>query len=503
MRVAAVPSSCSTAALAVALAAAVVAAGPARPSDHPPIEWFLDLASPDEAVVNEALGRLSLQWRDGYAAMILDLARFTRPHEAGHSVDVSDVLPKPDPQGLTAMPQHAGAQFASFERQGDATTRLRARLLRFLRRQTGQRFGDDLDRWRVWSWSLPNSPHPDYMAYKAELYARVSPAIAAFFVPGTEASVRLDELEWTGGAGLDVPPLARPAAVAARDARHMKDSHVVFGIRVDGAARAYPARILAPHQVVVDRVAGRDVLVAHCPMSGTTAAYSLAPAGRLTRFGASGLVYRSHSLMYDGDTRGLWSVLTGEQVVGGAPGTRLSPLPIDVTTWREWRMEQPETTVLAADTGHAFTYVEGAFTRVRLRRLGLLFPVAETSPLLPADRAVLGIAPEPTGEPAPPLAVVAGAVAPGGWRLVEAGSRRFVALSVGRGPARVYDTTSVHLDRRLADGRLQDGVGGVWRVTADALVREDEPSVRMPRVATAQTTWSAWYARFPETLLVK
>ena len=45
----------------------------------PPLDDFVALASKDEKVSEAAAARLTRVWKDSYAAMVIDLARFFRP----------------------------------------------------------------------------------------------------------------------------------------------------------------------------------------------------------------------------------------------------------------------------------------------------------------------------------------------------------------------------------------------------------------------------------------
>ena len=60
----------------------------------------------------------------------------------------------------------------------------------------------------------------------------------------------------------------------------------------------------------------------------------------------SGYLYRSAVLYHDDETETFWSQMTGEGVVGPLAGKRLSWMPSEVMTWKEWRKKHPETTVL-------------------------------------------------------------------------------------------------------------------------------------------------------------
>ncbi len=61
----------------------------------------------------------------------------------------------------------------------------------------------------------------------------------------------------------------------------------------------------------------------------------------------SGMLWNRSLVMQDVETRSLWSHLLGEAMQGPLKGRRLEALPAEMTTWKAWRSEHPETTVLA------------------------------------------------------------------------------------------------------------------------------------------------------------
>ena len=124
-------------------------------------------------------------------------------------------------------------------------------------------------------------PPPDYAAFKAALYGRVDPRIRLFFPAGVPATIRLDEVDW-GGVGVNgIPPLDHPEDAPAAEARWLADDHVVFGIVVNGEARAYPKRILAWHEMARDRVGGVELAIVYCTLCGTVIPYGAASAASL------------------------------------------------------------------------------------------------------------------------------------------------------------------------------------------------------------------------------
>ncbi len=489
----------------LALSAAVllaVTAAPRAAADPPPAQWFLDLMTLDEAAASDTMARIAERWQDGYAPILIDLARFTRADEEARSVDVSDVLPPADPQGLTHAPRRTGAEFRSIGGRRHPTAPIRARLVRFLERQTGQRFGDDLDRWRQWTWRQPYAPHPDYLALKAELSRGVDPRLRAFLSPLALERVRLDEVEWSGLGVDEVPPLDAPAMVPAGEARYMRDRQMVAGIAGGGEARAYPLRLLGWHHAVHDRIDGRDILVTHCPMSGVVAAFELGEGGAPSRFGTSGLVYRSGSLLYDRETASLWSMLTGRPLIGRLAESPvvLLPVPVVLASWRDWRAQHPASTVLSLETGHAFRYAEGAMTRRRLAEAGLVFPAPDVRDDLRGDDEVLGLRPSDAGGTA--VAIATGVLARRGVHDLAVAGRRFVVTTDRDGGARVYDAPDTRIVSR-SGACAADTAGRCWRASEDALTLHDNPALRANRLPAVRAFWLAWAAEYPDTLVIR
>ena len=107
-------------------------------------------------------------------------------------------------------------------------------------------------------WTLPYDPHPEYATLKGLVYGKVDPRMQAFFPLGVKSTIRLDEIDWGGVTVNGIPPLRLPKMLPAATARYLGDSNIVFGIVVNGEARAYPKRILAWHEMAIDRIGLRD-----------------------------------------------------------------------------------------------------------------------------------------------------------------------------------------------------------------------------------------------------
>jgi len=460
---------CAVAAGCLVLVLAVpVAAQPAGEDDHPDIQLFLDAGAPGGPRSRDAFEQLGAQWRDAYAGIVWDLAWLLRPPSRG---------------------------FVHF-----------FTLIGFLQEQTGQRFGADLAGWQQWIWSLPYDPHPDHGFFKGQWYSQIDPRFAEFFPRGATSLIRLDEIEW-GGVGVNgIPPLDYPARLEAGDADYLGDDHIVFGIAVDGEVRAYPKRILAWHEMALDRLGGVELTIVYCTLCGTVIPFESVADGRRLTFGTSGLLYRSNKLMFDHETKSLWNTFEGVPVVGelAGSGLRLNLHGVVTTTWGEWRRRHPETTVLSLDTGHRRNYAEGAAYRTYFGSDDLMFAVSRRDDRLPNKAEVLVLRlpdPERAGELVP-LAITARFLSRNRVYRHDFAGRNLVVVTSERGANRVYDAGDLRLGRHLDAERVVDDSGRSWRITEAALILEDDASVRLARVPAQRAFWFGWYAQFPDTELI-
>ncbi|MBK9305055.1 MAG: DUF3179 domain-containing protein [bacterium] len=151
---------------------------------------------------------------------------------------------------------------------------------------------------------------------------------------------------------LDRPPLLTPAGVdslnEAERGKYLVGADRVLGAVVRGEARCWPLRVLDWHEVCLDTLGGAPLAATWSPLTGSAAVYGRAAGGDTLRFGVSGLLLNSNTLLFDrAASPSLWCQLTGEAVAGPRRGERLPRLPAVVTTWEHWRREHPGTTVPA------------------------------------------------------------------------------------------------------------------------------------------------------------
>jgi len=260
----------------------------------------------------------------------------------------------------------------------------------------------------------------------------------------------------SGGPPRDgIPALDHPATVPAAEA-DWADDELVLGVAMGGEARAYPVAILNWHELVNDTLGGEPILVSFCPLCGTGMVFDRRVAGKVRRFGVSGLLYLSDLLMFDRESESLWSQISAEAVTGSLLGERLRLLRSSMERWGRWRRDHPDTTVLSRETGHRRDYDRSPYRGYAQSR--------EVMFQAPADRRY---------HPKMPTL---------GLRIPGEGARAYPASELARAGGSVEER---FLDRRV-------------RVAYDAdrqLFDVDAPD----DVEVVEGFWFAWAAFHPET----
>lgn len=356
----------------------------------------------------------------------------------------------------------------------------RTHLLDTLRDLTGEDiFAQDGFPWLQWVGEHPeyDAPPSVYPWWKGEVLSTLDERFREFLPEeGVAHTIRLEEIVWGGVVVDGIPSLDNPAVIRAHEARYLEADEQVFGVYLNGEARAYPLRIMNWHEMTNDVVGGQPFALAYCTLCGSGILYDTRRDGQEPYvFGSSGLLYRSNKLMYDADTKSLWNQFTGIPVVGELVGEdiELPILPVTLTTWGEWNRQHRDTTVLSLDTGHERPYEKpgtpGAAYYDYFSSPSLMFPGgpgANNLSLRPKDQVFVAIL--DSGEAkAYPLDV-----------LEELGAAAVLNDAVSQVPIVVVTDEGggvqafLREDRTFelaSDGGLIDGDSGRWHVTPEGL----------------------------------
>ncbi|MGD8330703.1 MAG: DUF3179 domain-containing protein [Acidobacteriota bacterium] len=382
-------------------------------------------------------------------------------------------------------------------------------LLRVLREMSGQDLGDYYLPWSEWVVREGVTPHPAFRRWKADLLARLDPRFGEFLDPAQPSTLDYLEIQWGGVPPEGIPSLDDPAVIAAAAADYLSADELVFGVALSpegpatGAAveaRAYPLRVLDWHEMTNDVVAGIPVALSYCTLCGSAILFDRRAAGRTLTFATSGLLYRSNKLMFDRQTRTLWSNLTGAPVQGAlvGSGAELRVLPVEVTTWSDWRARHPATTVLSLETGYQRDYSPGAAYGEYFASEDLMFPVGGQDDRLAPKAWVFGLRFDDAA-----TAFELRALQEVGLLNTHVGERA-VVLVVGAGRAvRAYERAELTFARApgvAGESTLRADDGSDWRITDVGLQRVGGTGFRV-RLPGHLAYWFGWYAFFPQTEL--
>ena len=438
----------------------LVAAAPSRAEvgERVVSRAFLTLVAGEEGDMVDAMDFIESTWEPSYVSMALDVMRLVR------------------------------------------NPAVSATLLRLIESKAGGEHGYDLGAWQRAMWNAPEARHPRYADFKGALYAFIDPRFSAYFDAVGEPLIRLDEIVWGGVQQDGIPPLRSPAMLAAQDIGYLEDEHIVFGISVNGDARAYPKRILAWHEMFVDVVGGVPVAGVYCTLCGTVILYHTERDGVNHVLGTSGFLYRSNKLMYDQATQSLWSTMRGTPVVGplAGKGIVLDRGSVVTTTWGEWRRRHPDTKVLSLDTGHTRNYEEGAAYRDYFATDDLMFQVPALDTRLKNKDEVFTVL--LAAHPDRPLALSADFLAANPVHHDAIEGTALVVLTDPSGGNRAYASEAVTFTGYDGDRSAQDSSGAAWTMDEHALTAADGRVLH--RIPAQRAFWFGWYAAFPHTRLV-
>ena len=134
-----------------------------------------------------------------------------------------------------------------------------------LRELTGQGFdGDDYKKWTEWLGKNLQAfrPPEQYVEWKTHLMSQIDPRFGLFLNTAKEtARIDLTEVVWGGVVPDGIPDLRDPKIVSPAEADYLGGDERVFGVSINGEHRAYPLRIVNPHEMVNDVLGGEPIAV--------------------------------------------------------------------------------------------------------------------------------------------------------------------------------------------------------------------------------------------------
>ena len=281
---------------------------------------------------------------------------------------------------------------------------------------TGTSIGDDPDSERsVWlsstnhliAWDTPG--YPDYRTDKAGIFLLVEERWGPFFADA-DADIDWRYLSW-GGVLIDdrelgdpdgcpsgcIPALDDPATTDAAGGDWYPDDAIVFGVTEGDEALAIPKNIAEIHEMFNLTLGDRRFGIPYCTLCGSAQAYrtddavTIGGADDVPVLRTSGLLSRSNKVMYDLRTQSVFDTFTGAAVSGPLQdrGIVLEEATVLRTTWGEWKIAHPDTTIIAEDGGIGRSYpldpLEGRDDG------GPIFPIGPADDRLGVQQLVVGV----------------------------------------------------------------------------------------------------------------
>ena len=133
-----------------------------------------------------------------------------------------------------------------------------------LRALTGEAYGgEDWKQWMEWlgRHSAEYPPPDGYLDWKINLLSEISPRFRRFLAPARDGAIAVDptELVWGGVLPDGIPDIRNPTMLTPDEAAFLAPDERVFGVAINGDARAYPLRIANAHEMVNDVVGGEPI----------------------------------------------------------------------------------------------------------------------------------------------------------------------------------------------------------------------------------------------------
>ncbi|MEM1377206.1 MAG: DUF3179 domain-containing (seleno)protein [Pseudomonadota bacterium] len=317
------------------------------------------------------------------------------------------------------------------------------------------------------AWDIPAPP--DYLKTKRAIFTGVIPGWEEIFVEG---DIDWRHVSW-GGVLIDdrvydntdepcncIPAADNPPVTSAEEAEWLDDDDVVFGIVINGEARAYPRQIMEVREMVNDSLGGRDLGIPYCTLCGAAQAYftdNLQEGVERPVLRTSGLLIRSNKVMYDITSMSVFDTFKGNAVTGPLfeKGVQLEQASVVTTDWGTWKRTHPNTTVLEERLalGRDFDFRNGRDAN------GPIFPIGNVDPRLPVQEDIIGVTTE------------------SGKQIAFQRSAALLALRDGQEIA--FENVRLKLD-----------AGGIKAVDADG-----------NDLGSHQAFWFAWSQFYPETEL--
>jgi hypothetical protein len=290
----------------------------------------------------------------------------------------------------------------------------------------------------------------------------------------------------------------------------------VMVVEVEGDRRAYPLAIMTQHEIVNDVVGGEPLVVTYCPLCNSGLAFERTVDGEILDFGTSGRLFQANLVMYDRQSRTLWTQFTGRAVVGeGFVGTELTRVPTALLGWEEFKEAAPDGVVLSRGSFPSRDYGRNPYPGYEGAGDRFLFEGPRDERLPPNSRVVgLGTDVDPVAVPLDVLREekvveleLDGEPLTLWWAPGQASALDRASVDEGEdvGSTAAFrpvldDGTVLSFSRSEQDPTrfVDDRTGSTWDLLGEA-VDGELTGTRLEAVSRDDTFWFVWFAFQPDT----
>ena len=311
-----------------------------------------------------------------------------------------------------------------------------------------------------------------------------------------------------GGPGADgIPSLENPNFESASTISTVNPDDLAVAVKHAGEVKIYPQDIMDWHEIVNDGPDDDPMTLSYCPLTGSATAWKGTIAHANQSFGVSGLLYNSNLLLYDRETRSLWSQMYEAAVFG--PRIRELPdrLQLIEAKFGTLRGMFPDAMTMNRATGFIRDYPQYPYGNYR-EAAGLLYPVTNADNRMHPKTRVIGVR---DGEGVDDT-VTAKVYQLGGF----GDSTVAINDQVGNLSIVVVGNTALDFaviyDRELEDGTIltfspiegdganimRDDEGNVWDAFGMA-VSGPRAGTQLSMTNSYTAFWFAWVAHFPDS----
>ena len=235
--------------------------------------------------------------------------------------------------------------------------------------------------------------------------------------------------------------------------------------------------------------------------------YSREIDGKTYTFGVSGKLWRDALLMYDHQTRSLWSHITGEAIKGKLKGKKLTPLTsMPQIAWKTWMANYPQTKVLSIRNRESL--IRDNYADYHKSQRAGVSGTKYTDNRLPNKSLVIGVQLEDEN----------GKKHYRAYPLTHFAETALIQDTLNGVPLLIFhskDTFATAVYNRTVDGKVetfrlkddyfsQDSQGRQWNlITGKVTSSKQQEDTSLERFTALNIYWFAWARFYPDTSIYK